>query len=166
VVEMLVRDVMSTRAGDVRDGHRDDRRVKEEKRMDTRRVLLVEADPGNRQMYGAWLEEGGYEVLTCPGPTAPDYACVGGLRGGCPLVEPVDVVVLDLDLDSEIEEVGTSAFELLSLYTSSGKPVVAVGSDPRMVRVFPERAITGILGPPTRPGLVQAIGESIAWAVG
>jgi CheY-like chemotaxis protein len=134
--------------------------------MDKGRVLLVEADPGNRHTYGKWLEESGYEVLTCPGPSAPDYVCVGGRRGRCPLVEPADVVVLDLDLDSEIEEEGTSAFELLSLYTSSGRPVVAVGSDPRIVGVFPERLATGLLGPPTRPQLVQAVRASIARAAG
>lgn len=134
--------------------------------MDKGRVLLVEADPGNRQAYGKWLEDSGYEVLTCPGPRAPDYTCVGGRRGRCPLVEPADAVVLDLDLDSEIEQEGTSAFELLSLYTGSGKPVVAVGTDPRIVGVFPERLAAGLAGPATRPQLVQAVKESIARAAG
>lgn len=134
--------------------------------MDKGRVLLVEADPGNRDEYGRWLDESGYEVSTCPGPSGPDYVCVGGRRGWCPLVEPADVVVLDLDLDSEVEEEGTSAFELLSLYTSSRKPVVAVGSDPRIVGVFPERLAAGLLGPPTRPQLVQAVRTSIAQAAG
>jgi CheY-like chemotaxis protein len=134
--------------------------------MRTERVLLVEADPSNRQRYGQWLEENGYQVLTCPGPSAPDYVCVGGRRGRCPLVEPADVVVLGLDLDSEIEEEGTSAFDLLSLYTGAGRPVVAVGSDPRIVGVFPERLATGLLGPPTRPQLVNGVRTSLAQAAG
>jgi CheY-like chemotaxis protein len=134
--------------------------------MEMERVLLVEAEPANRRRYAAWLEESGYEVSICPGPSAPDYTCVGGRHGWCPLVEPADVVVLDLDLDSEIEQVGTSAFELLSVYTGSGKPVVAVGSDPRIVGVLPERLAAGLVGPPTRPQLVQAVRESIARAAG
>ena len=132
--------------------------------MEKGRVLLVEADPGNRREYGTWLEEGGYEVTVCPGPRAPDYTCVGGRQGRCPLVEPADAVVLDLDLDSEIEGEGTSAFELLSLYTSSEKPVVAVGTDPRIVGVFPERLAAGLAGPTTRPELIKALRESIARA--
>lgn len=132
--------------------------------MDPTRVLLVEADPGNRHTYGKWLEESGYEVLTCPGPSAPDYVCVGGRQGRCPLVEPANVVVLGLDLDSEIEQEGTSASDLLSLYTNAGRPVVAVGSDPRIVGVFPERLATGLLGPPTRPQLVKAVRTSMAEA--
>jgi CheY-like chemotaxis protein len=132
--------------------------------METVRVLLVEADPGNRRDYGMWLEEAGYDVLTCPGPSAPDYTCIGGRQGRCPLVGASDVVVLDLDLDSEIEQEGTSAVELLSLYTSSGKQVVAVGSDPRVVEVFPERLTTGLLGPAPRPQLVQAVRSSVSRA--
>jgi CheY-like chemotaxis protein len=134
--------------------------------MDKGRVLLVEAQPANRRRYADWLEESGYEVSVCPGPTAPDYSCVGGRRGRCPLVEPADIVVLDLDLDSEIEQEGTSAFELLSLYTGSGKPVVAVGTDPGIVGVFPERLAAGLLGPATRPQLVQAVRDSLARATG
>jgi hypothetical protein len=134
--------------------------------MDAVRVLLVEADPSDRGTYGTWLEEAGNEVLTCPGPSAPDYTCVGGRKGYCPLVEAADVVVLDVDLDSEIVREGTSAFELLSLYTGSGKPVVAVGSDPRLVGLFPERLAAGLAGPMTRPQLVRAVGESIARAAG
>jgi hypothetical protein len=134
--------------------------------MNPGRVLLVEAEPANRTLYGTWLEEAGYEVMTCPGPQSPDYRCVGERKGRCPLIEPADAVVIGLDLDSEIEEEGTSVFELLSLYTGSGKPVVAQGSDPRMVGVFPERLATGLLGPPSRPQLIHAVRTSIARAAG
>ena len=134
--------------------------------MDMERVLLVEADATSSREYGKWLEDYGYDVMTCPGPTAPDYTCVGAREGYCPLVGVADVVVLDLDLDSEIEETGTSASELLGLYTNSGKPVVAVGSDPRIVRVFPQRLTTGLAGPVTRGELVEAVTEEILRAGG
>ncbi len=127
--------------------------------METRRVLLVEADPGNRHKFGMWLQESGYEVRTCPGPKSPDYTCVGGRRGECPLVEPADVVVLGLDLDSEIEEVGTSAFELLSLYTSSGKPVVVFGPDPGIANVFDPAVVTVVPWPPEARSLIRTVGD-------
>lgn len=132
--------------------------------MEMGRVLLVEAEPANGDRYAGWLEGAGYEVSVCPGPSAPDYTCVGGRRGRCPLVEPADAVVLDLDLDSELGQEGTSALELLSLYMSSGKPVVVVGSDRRIVGVLPERLSAGLLRPTTRTELVRAVGKSIATA--
>jgi CheY-like chemotaxis protein len=134
--------------------------------MENRRVLVVEAEPSNRRRYSAWLEDSGFEVSACPGPSAPDYSCVGARQGRCPLVEPVDAVVLGLDLDSEVEGEGTSAAELLSLYTGTGRPVVAVGSDPRIVRVYPERLTIGLAGPPTRGQLVGAVGRAIDRAAG
>jgi CheY-like chemotaxis protein len=134
--------------------------------METGRVLLVEAEPTSRLLYGGWLEDSGYEVMTCPGPRAPGYTCVGGRTGACPLIDPADVVVVGLDLDSEIEQEGTSAFELLSLYTASGKPVVAFGSDPDIVGVLPEGLATGLVRPPVRPQLLEAVRTSIARAAG
>jgi CheY-like chemotaxis protein len=123
--------------------------------MGVRRVLLVEPDPRHRRTYGEWFEAAGYEVTACPGPTTPDYECVGGRQGRCPLVEPADVVVLDLDLDSEVEAIGTSAFQLLNLYAEAGKPVVAIGTDLELLEAFPDRAVTGMRAPPNRPDLVR-----------
>jgi hypothetical protein len=91
-------------------------------------VLLVVADDAEREGFGASLEREGYDVLLCPGPTGPDYTCVGGREGICPLVADADAVVLDMSLDSEAVMHGTSAEDLLSLYLSSERPVVALGS--------------------------------------
>jgi hypothetical protein len=41
-------------------------------------VLLVESDHAESERLGRALENAGYEVITCPGPTAPEYACIGG----------------------------------------------------------------------------------------
>jgi hypothetical protein len=95
---------------------------------DVRAVLVVEADPAERERYAAALEAGGFDVVTCPGPTEPDYTCVGAREGTCPLVGDAAVVVLDLSLDSEALMTGTPAEELLGLYLTSGRPVVALGS--------------------------------------
>jgi hypothetical protein len=90
-------------------------------------VLLVEADEGERERLGKALEDGGYQVMACQGPTAPDYTCIGGWEGYCPLLERADVVVLDTWLASDEIGVGTSSDELLQLYAGSGRTVVALG---------------------------------------
>ena len=91
-------------------------------------VLVVEADPAERERFGSWLEGAGFAVLACPGPTEPDYTCVGGREVACPLVVEADVVVIDMSLDSETLMTGTAAEELLGLYLLAGRPVVVLGS--------------------------------------
>ncbi len=93
-------------------------------------VLVVEADPDERERFGSWLEGSGFDVLVCPGPTEPDYTCVGGREGACPLVEEARVVVLDMSTDSEGVVTGTASEELLALYLLTGGRVVALGSHP------------------------------------
>jgi hypothetical protein len=130
--------------------------------MEANRVLLVEPDPISRKNYGEWLEDAGYEVMACPGPTAPDYTCVGGREGECPLIEPADVVILNLDLDSDVHAVGTSSFDLLALYSDAGKPVVAHGADHELVRMFSRRPIIEPFRPPRRGELIWAVKDSLA----
>jgi DNA-binding response OmpR family regulator len=91
-------------------------------------VLVVEADPAERDRIGTALESAGFDVLTCPGPTEPDYTCVGARDGVCPLVDDASVVVLDMSLDSEALMTGTPAEELLGLYLTSRRPVIVLGS--------------------------------------
>ncbi len=93
-------------------------------------VLVVEADPLERERYGAWLEGAGFDVLLCPGPTEPDYTCVGVRDGVCPLLADAAVVVLDMSLESEAVMMGTAAEEVLGLYLLSGRRVVVLGSHP------------------------------------
>jgi hypothetical protein len=91
-------------------------------------VLVIEADGSERERFGTWLEEGGFQVLVCPGPTEPDYTCVGARGGVCPLLEEAGLVVIDMSLDSEAVMTGTAAEELLGLYLLSGRPVLVLGS--------------------------------------
>src|SRR6266498_3675726 len=72
-------------------------------------VLLVEADADERDRFGAWLEDEGFDLLTCPGPTEPDYTCIGARTGACPLAAEASVVILDMSLDSEAVVMGTAA---------------------------------------------------------
>jgi hypothetical protein len=93
-------------------------------------VLLVEADADERERFGAWLEDEGFRVITCPGPTEPDYTCIGGRTGACPLAADASIVVLDMSTQSEAVVMGTAAEELLGLYLWTGARVIALGSHP------------------------------------
>jgi len=93
-------------------------------------VLVVEADRGERERLASSLEGAGWEVATCPGPTGPDYTCVGSRGGMCALVENANVVVLDMSLESEAVVSGTPAEELLAMYLFAGHRIVALGSHP------------------------------------
>jgi hypothetical protein len=84
-------------------------------------VLLVEADEGERERLGSALEDAGYELIACPGPTAPDYICIGGREGYCPLLERADAVVLDLWLAGDEVGMGTLSDQLLEMYHSSAR---------------------------------------------
>jgi CheY-like chemotaxis protein len=64
-------------------------------------ILLVEHDEQRRALMGGWLQDAGYDVLTCPGPSAPEYSCIGSRAGGCPLVDPASLVVLDLSFSPD-----------------------------------------------------------------
>ena len=91
-------------------------------------VLLVESDEAESRRLGRALEGAGYEVVACPGPSAPDYRCIGGREGYCPLVERADVVVLDPWLAGDEIGVGTSADTLVRLYAGRGRTVLLLGS--------------------------------------
>ena len=90
-------------------------------------VLLVESDAERRERLGQGLQAAGYEVIECPGPTSPDYTCIGSREGYCPLLEEADVVVLDPWLAGDEVGAGASSDQLLGLYVASGRPVVTLG---------------------------------------
>jgi hypothetical protein len=91
-------------------------------------VLVVASDPDALERLGKGLEDAGFEVMACRGPITPDYACIGGREGYCPLVECADVVVLDPWLAGDEYGVGTTADQLVEVYVGSGRAVVLLGS--------------------------------------
>ncbi len=74
----------------------------------------------------------------------------------CPLVGAVDVVLLDMSLDSEAMMMGTAAEELLDLYLSSSRPVVVLG--PYLVDEEPRQlALARLHRHPQRDELVGTV---------
>lgn len=121
------------------------------------RVLLVAPDATDRDRIGGWLEGVGHEVLGCPGPGAPDYTCVGSRGGDCPLAEAADVVVLDLDLQSDAALVGTPSWQLLDYYVGRGHPVLAIESLDQIGRFFLDDRVVTLDRPVDRNDLLEAI---------
>lgn len=125
--------------------------------MKRRAVLVVEADPEARERIGGWLDGAGYEVLTCPGPMAPDYTCVAGRGGRCALAEGADVVVLDMWLGSSTVMEGTSPDELLAYYLDLDRPVVALSRTGDRSPLTPDERVTDLGWPPRRERLLEAV---------
>lgn len=117
-------------------------------------VLLVEADDDDRERFGRWLEDAAFDVVSCPGPRAPGYTCIGGREGACPLTADVDLIVLDTRLDSELAVEGTSASDLLSVYRATGKPILLVAPDGSLGASEP--GVVRLAWPPDRADLLLA----------
>jgi hypothetical protein len=120
-------------------------------------VLLVASSPHERARLGAWLEEGDFTVVTCPGPRG-EVPCLG-MRGHCPLAEGADAVVL--------EALGTDrpsrrrTVEVLEAYRGIGLGVVVLGgpTDLRPVRGRP--GVLPLLRPAAYPALVAAVRRAL-----
>jgi CheY-like chemotaxis protein len=120
-------------------------------------VLLVESDPNESERLGEALEDAGYRVIACPGPTAPEYTCIGGRQDHCPLLERADVVVLDTWLAGDEMGVGTSSDELLELYAASGRTVVALGAGGGLRSPFAAGHVVHLAERPDVPEVVAAV---------
>jgi hypothetical protein len=93
-------------------------------------ALIVESDEQEGERLAGCLEDYGFEVTVCPGPSGPDYTCVGVRTLECPLATGASVVVLDTRLDGDDLMEGASAEELLNVYLLAGHRVIALGLQP------------------------------------
>jgi hypothetical protein len=93
-------------------------------------ALIVESDEQEGERLAACLEDAGFEVTLCPGPSGPDYTCVGARTLECPLAKGASIVVLDMRLDGDDLIEGTPAEELLNVYLLAGHRVIALGLRP------------------------------------
>jgi hypothetical protein len=115
-------------------------------------VVLVESDTQERERLAAGLEDAGFGVRLCPGPSGPDYTCVGARTLECPLAKGASVVVLDTWLDGEDLMEGTPAEELLNVYLLAGHRVIALAA--HLHDEIPGRVVRL----PRRPGLDELVG--------
>jgi CheY-like chemotaxis protein len=120
-------------------------------------VLLVESEFVRRNEIGRWLEDAGYEVLGCPGPSAPDYTCIAACGTSCPLAEAADVVVLDMQLASDDAMQGLTGWELLIYYMERGERVVALSGQEDSVRPRDDEGVTVLRRPVDRAELIEAV---------
>ena len=120
-------------------------------------VLLVVADPSARERLGGWLISGGHDVIECPGPTAPEYTCIGSRGGDCPLAKAADVVVLDLHLDSDAAMSGTPSWQLVDYYVGRGHPLIAIRGLDQMGRFFLDDRVKSLERPVERSDLLKAV---------
>jgi DNA-binding response OmpR family regulator len=121
-------------------------------------VLIVDRDADTRDRVGRWLEDAGLDVVTCPGPTAPEFTCIGSRDGHCPLAQEADLIVLDLWLDSDAAMVGTRAWNLVRFYRSWDKPLVVMSDRHDDVAEWVEDLpVAAVDWPPDRRDLVETI---------
>ena len=132
----------------------------------TRTVLVVEADPEERERLGSVLERAGHDVVVCSGPTRPGYVCIGGRAGSCPLVGDSDVVVLDLWLESDTVMMGTPSNELLQLYLSAGVPVITLGQARGVSAPFEDEPVARLPRYPEPEELLCSVRASERWLPG
>ena len=86
-------------------------------------TLLVEPSAADRERLGDWLEDAGFDVLSCPGPAVRVSSCPGIRSQACSLVEAADIAILD---ERALTAAGdqTKSRVLVDRYVASQKPVL------------------------------------------
>jgi hypothetical protein len=118
-------------------------------------ALIVESDEQEGERLAACLENAGFEVTVCPGPSGPDYTCVGARTLQCPLANGASVVILDMSLEGDDLMEGAPAAELLNVYLLAGHRVIALGLHPR--DEIPGRSVR-LRRHPESEELIKAVG--------
>lgn len=126
--------------------------------MNTPTVLVVASDDDQRRQISAWLDNAGLdEVMMCPGPGGPEYTCLGGRGGKCPLPSAADIVVVDLRLRSDEMMKGTPGWQLMLYYYEMGKQIVAICGDADAVHPRPDQLLHVVRRPIEREEFLSAI---------
>jgi hypothetical protein len=127
--------------------------------MGRTQVLIVESDATARDRLGDWLEDAGYRVIACPGPSAPDYTCIGYRTQWCPLAEAADIIVLDMVLSSDAALEGVPAEELLAFYSWESKKVLALRHEGDPEPYTRDGSVIVAEWPPERNSFLEAVEE-------
>jgi len=141
-------------------------RSRQERARRGRRVLVVEWRMPSRERFAGALEDAGFDVTTCPGPSGPGYECIGGRGMPCPLVSDTDVVVLDLRLESDEMGLGAPAWELALTYRGAGKPLVVLSGESDPVSLLREPGVEILPRRPEPRTLIEAVRRVLAESSG
>lgn len=120
-------------------------------------VLVVDPDVKERTWTADSLESVGMRALLCPGPSKPDYSCIGVRKDSCALAVAADVVVLNMRLASDEAYSGIPGWGLLATYLNRGAKVVALVDPADPVRLFPDASLAVVRRPPSKRELLSAI---------
>ena len=125
-------------------------------------ILLVEHDEQRTALFGGWLQGAGHEFITCPGPSAPAYSCIGSRAGHCPLVDPASLVVLDLSFSPDATIRAPIDIDLLGFYLLTGKPIIALGRGDDLLADRLENQLITLERTPDRDDFLQTVERVIA----
>jgi len=130
-------------------------------------VLVVEDDAVARERYGEWLEDAGYSVSNCPGPSFAGHACLGVRGEPCPLGHGADLVLLDSRRMPGVSKREKPGWRLLRYYLKTGKPIVLIAERYRRDRTFRPEQVALISSEPGRESVLLAVrrmlSESRRW---
>jgi hypothetical protein len=107
-------------------------------------ALLVTQDGGRASAIAQEFEARLYDVMWCPGPRAPTFACVSARGGRCPLTAYADVVIVDGWLAAEENRSGTPYWRLVLYYHSLGIPVVVLVGAEALPGPVPDETIVAL----------------------
>src|SRR5438445_2108550 len=119
--------------------------------------LVVANDDETRDRWSHWLDGAAKDVMVCPGPRGPTYACLGGQGKPCPLANGAEVVVIDLNLASDEAMEGTPSWQLLLYYLEQGCDVVAVTDGEVLLRWLQDDHLLTIPTPEDSEALIEAV---------
>ena len=121
-------------------------------------IVVVQRDPSVRERYAGWLRAAGYDVVTCAGPTAPDYFCPVLKHCGCMESENTDAMVYDPCLVSEQDHPASERiiYRLREFYPEKPVVVIDCGSmTPQLSRLAEEDEGVVLLRDPSPSSLVE-----------
>lgn len=128
-------------------------------------VILVVAYPSeDRARIGGWLEDAGFEVMTCRGPRGP-HPCIG-MRGHCPLAEAARAVVLDACLEDDPLGESIPAWQVLDVYLDLALPVVVLADAEDRLAVEAREGLVSLPRAAHRDVLVEAAGQALRRGLG
>lgn len=127
-------------------------------------VVVVQRDVSIRERYAGWLRAAGYDVVTCAGPTAPDFFCPVLKHCGCMESENTDAMVYDPCLVSQEDHPASERiiYRLREFYPE--KPIVVIDCGslvPQLARLVEEDDGVVMLRDPSPASLVEHLRQAL-----